>query len=391
MRTAIVWILLFVFLVSDLFAAGRPPVVVDVTGFADIQGRSRERARERALNNAFRQAIEQVVGVMVTSKTEVQNSELLHDKIFSKSSGFIKTYAITGESFDNDACRLQVRATVSAARLRRGLGEAGVAIREMGKPRLALIVSEQNGANEPASTRDPSAGSGIAESVIQEVLEKKGYPLVDRETLVARARQEGIISAADAALPLAAATRLATEGGAEIMIIGQARAREAATPVAGTSMRSAQAQVTAKVVEADTGRIITSSSASGAAAHINPTTAAAEAIGKASRELAENLSRQILARWRLASGTRTAHLTIRGVEFADISRLRELMQQRLNSVEETLERGYRDGTLSLEVEINGTPRELAEEMGRTDLEGFRSRVLSFTGNTLSLRIVKIKK
>lgn len=379
MRTAIVATIVFICLSGELFAAGRTPVVVDVVGYADIVAGRREQARENALHNAFRQAIEQVVGVMVTSKTVVQDAKLLNDRIFSKSSGFIKTYAVTGESFEDGACRLRIRATVSTTHLKKRLGDAGL-YREMGKPRLAVIMTEQNVANAP------SPGGGIAATVLQEVLEQKGYTLVDGETPVAGARQEGTISAAGATLPLEA------ERGAEIMIIGQWKSTEAAATLAGTSMRSSQAQVTARAVEADTGRIIASSSASSAAAHINPAAASAEATRKASRELAENLHRQILARWqRMAAGTRTARLAIRGVEFGDVSRLRELMKQRLNSVEETLERGYRDGTLNLEVELNGTPRELAEEMAGTDLDGFRSRILSFTGNTLNLQLVKIRK
>lgn len=391
MRTAIVWIIVFISLCSDVRASGQTPVVVDVVGFADILEGRKERARENALSNAFRLAIEQVVGVMISSKTVVQDSQLLHDKIFSKSSGFIKTYVITQESFENNACRLHVRATVSTAHLNRGLGDAGLLSIQMGKPRLALIIQERNIATDlPASSPDDSsAKSGIAEGVIQGVLEKNGYNLVDRETLVAIARQEGTISATEVALPQEAAIRVAAKGGAEIMIIGQSVARAGASAVSGTNMRSSQAQVAAKVVDADTGQIIASHSASAVSAHVNPSAAGAEAIRKASCELAESLNRQIIAAWRQrVSGTRTARVVIRGVAFDDISRLRELMKQRLNNVEETLERGYRDDTLTLEVEINGTPRELAEEMSRTDMGGFRSRVLSYTGNTLNLQLTK---
>jgi hypothetical protein len=390
MRAAIIWIIVFICLSADVFASGQAPVVVDVEGFADIQGGRREQARENALHNAFRMAIEQVVGVMITSKTVVQDTQLLQDKIYSKSSGFIKTYTITRESFENNGCRLQVRATVSTAHLQQGLDEAKLLSIKMGKPRLAVIISERNITADPAlSSADSPARSDIAESVIQDFLQKKEYNMVDRETLVALARQEGSLSAGDAAIPQEAAIQVASRGGAEIMVIGQAVAKAGATPLSWTTMRPSQAQVTAKVVDADTGQIIASHSTSAVSAHVNPAAAGAEAIRNASRELAEILDRQILAAWRQrVVGPRTARVVIRGVAFDDISRLRELMKQRLNSVEETLERGYRNGALTLDVEINGTPRELAEEMGRVDMKGFRSRVLSYTGNTLNLQLIK---
>jgi hypothetical protein len=391
MRIAIIWTIVFICLGTEVFASSQAPVVVDVEGFADIQGGRREQARENALHNAFRLAIEQVVGVMISSKTVVQDSQLLQDKIFSRSSGFIKTYTITQESFENNACRLHVRATVSTAHLQQGLGDVGLLSIQLGKPRLAVIIPEQNIVNDQptSSPIDSSLRSNIAEAEIQGVLEKNGYNLVDRETLVALARQERMLSPSDAAIPQEAALQVAARGGAEVVIIGQSIARASTTPLSWTSMRSSQAQVTAKVVDADTGQLITSSSATGVSAHVNPAAAGAEAIRKASRELAENLNRQIIAAWRKrVIGPRTARVVIRGVAFDDISRLRELMRRRLNSVEETLERGYRDGTLTLEVEINGTPRELAEEMSKTSMEGFRSRVLSYTGNTLNLQLTK---
>lgn len=271
MRTAIIWIIVFICLSADVFAFSQAPVVVDVEGFADILQGRKDQARENALNNAFRLAIEQVVGVMITSKTVVQDSQLLHDKIFSKSSGFIKSYTITRESFENNACRINVRATVSTAHLQQGLSDVGLLSIKMGKPRLALIITEQNIANEgaPSSLNDSSARSSIAETVIQDFLEKKGYNLVDREALVALARQEGTISASDATIPQEAAIQVATRGGAEIMIIGQSFARAGATAVSGTNMRSSQAQVTAKVVDADTGKLIASYSASSVSAHVN--------------------------------------------------------------------------------------------------------------------------
>ena len=70
---------------KEVLASGEP-VTVDVEGYASIVGGRKDTAREGALNNAFRRAIEQVVGVMINSKTVVQDSALLNDKILSKSS-----------------------------------------------------------------------------------------------------------------------------------------------------------------------------------------------------------------------------------------------------------------------------------------------------------------
>lgn len=381
----------FMFLATNLFAAGQTPVTVEVEGYAAIVGGRKDAAREGALNNAFRRAIEQVLGVMVNSKTVVQNSELLNDKILSKSSGFIKTYRITGESFDADSCRVGVRAVVSTVRLEKGLNQVGLLSKKLGKPRIAVIMTEQNiGNDSPSSSLSASAvDASIAASVIHDVFAKKGYNLVDRETLVALARNEGTLSAADAMQPLDAAIQVAAGGGAEVVIIGQAVAKAGAAALSGTNMRASQANVSARAVDADTGQLITSCAATANAVHVNPTAGGAQAIKKAAHELADTLNRQIVAKWsRKVAGTRTARVVVKGIEFCDISKLRDLMRERLNHVEESVERGYKDGTLSLDVEINGSPRELAEEITNTVLNGFKCKVISYTGNTLNLQLLK---
>jgi hypothetical protein len=375
---------------EEVFAAGEP-VTVDVEGYASIVGGRKDTAREGALNNAFRRAIEQVIGVMVSSKTVVQDSALLNDKIFSKSSGFIKTYKIVSESFETDACRVNVRATVSTVRLEKGLNDVGLLSQKLGKPRIAIIMTEQNIGNDgpSGSLSDASVNAGIAESVLHDTLKKKGYNLVDRETLVAIARREGTLSAAGGAVPTEAALQVAAGGGAEVVIIGQAVAKAGASPVSGTNIRTSQANISARVVDADTGQLVASHSASSTAAHVNPTAGGAEALKRSARELAENLNRQIIAKWsRKVAGTRTARVIIKGVDFSEIAKLRELMLERLNHVEKTEERGFKDGTLSIDAEITGSARELAEEITNSDMGKFKCKVLSYTANTLNIQILK---
>ena len=379
------------FAVHDAFATGQEPVTVDVEGYASIVGGRKDTAREGALNNAFRRAIEQVIGVMVNSKTVVQDSALLNDKILSKSSGFIKTYKITSEAFEADACRVNVKATVSRVRLEKGLNDVGLLSQKLGKPRIAIIMTEQNIGNDgpTGSLSDSSVNAGIAESVLHDILAKRGYNLVDRETLVAIARREGTQSVAGGSVPTEAALQVASGGGAEVVIIGQAIAKAGASAVSGTNMRTSQANVTARVVEADTGQLVTSYSASATGAHVNPTAGGAEAIKRATIELADNLNRQIVAKWsRKVAGTRTARVVIKGVKFSDISKLRDLMLERLNHVEKTEERGFRDGTLNLDAEITGSARELADEISHTEMGVYKYDVISFTANTLNLQLRK---
>lgn len=383
--------LLFIVSLTSALASDNSPVTVDVVGYATIVNGKKSAARDDALQSSFRIAIEQVVGVWVKSKTVVSDSVLLQDKIFSKSAGFIKTYKINSETYDDNECRINVRATVSAVRLEKSLHNVGLLSRKMGKPRIAIIISEQNIGNDApvGSLSDGAINAGIADSVIHSLFEKKGYNLVERDTLVALAKREGSLTATSPLSSIDAAIQVAAGGGAEVAIIGQAVAKAGASALSGTNMRTSDANVSARVVDTDTGELIASHSSNARSANVNPTAGGAEAIRKATKELAEKLHQKIVTKWSSrVAGTRTARLVIEGIDFRDITRFQEMLREQIGHVEETVERGFKNGVLTLDAEINGNARELAEELTKTGTEDFNFRVISFTGNTLNVQLQK---
>ena len=68
--------------------------------------------KELAIANARRKALEQVVGVYVTSTTRVQNFEVVEDRIYSKSTGFINKVEVLKEQ-RNQIHQVQIEAQVS--------------------------------------------------------------------------------------------------------------------------------------------------------------------------------------------------------------------------------------------------------------------------------------
>lgn len=387
----LVFLCIFAFFSDPSYASDNSPVTVDVEGYATIEGGKKSAAREDALKSAFRIAIEQVVGVMVKSKTVVSDSALLNDKIFSKSAGFIKTYKINSETFEGNACRVNVKATVSAVRLEKSLNDVGLLSKKLGKPRVAIIITEQNIGNDApvGSLDDGSINAGVADSVIHALFEKKGYNLVDRNTLVALAKREGTLSESGAISSNDAAIQVAAGGGAEVVIIGQAVAKAGASALSGTNMRTADATVSARVVDADSGQLITSHSSNSRAVNVNPTAGGSEAIKKATEELAEKLHQKIVTKWtNKVTGTRTARLVIKGMDFVNITKFQDTLREQVGHVEETVERGFKDGVLTLDAEINGNARELADELTSTSVDGFKFKVISFTSNTLNIQLQK---
>ncbi len=348
---------LVVLLSAGMAVADQQGGVVEVEGYASIVGGRKDQAREAALQNAFRRAVEQVVGVALESKTVVKDSELLNDKIFSKSHGFIKTYRIVDEKVEGDAYRIMVFASVSRYKLEQGLDDAGLLLKKLGKPRIAVVVLEQNsdGGQVPG---------GVVENHIIAGMGKRGYALVDRQAMLA-VEHEAVRGQGD---HTDAVVRAAAAGGAEVVIVGQATARSASA-LSGTNLRPIQVTVTCRAVEVDSGELLATVTATQQALHVNPATASNEAFQKAATELTENLQRQMIAAWtKRLTGLRTLRMTVSAIPHADIRRLQEALKEQMGQIETVHDRGYRGQQLRLDLEVTGGFKELVDELASLGLE-----------------------
>jgi hypothetical protein len=381
-------IILCIFIYADIAHAAKAEYV-DVEGYASIAGGSKSIARENALNNAFRRAVEQAVGVLVESETLVKNFQLVNDRIYSKSEGYIKKYTITREKVEGDEFKIAIKALVSRVKIEKDLGEIGLLIKKAGKPRLMLLISEQNViSDKPSYWWGGGVNIGIAENTIMEKLAGKGFSFVDRQVVVARARSKlKSISSAGPDINNDAALKLASMGEAEVVIIGQAVAK-AGTPLMGTTIRSCQATISVRALNADNGELLASAAASATAPHVDTVTGGSEAMKKASLEISDKLMSQILAKWeKRVSGIYMIKLTVSGLKFDRVKEFRQFLKDQIDSIEEIYDRSYKDGVADLDIEISGSTGEIAEELSGKKFRGGIIEVKSSTSNVIEI-IVK---
>lgn len=347
---------------------------VEAEGYGAIMAGRKDQARESALQNAFRRAVEQVVGVAVESKTVVKDSELLNDKIFSKSHGFIKTYRILSETAEADAYRIRIFAAVSRYKLEQGLDDAGLLIRKVGKPRIAVVVLEKN-------TDGQLIPGGTVETHLVSTLGKRGYALVDRQAMIA-VEQVAVKGHGDQS---DAVVRAAAAGGAEVVVIGRAEA-SAAPALGGTSMRPVQVTATAKAVEVETGELLATAQSSQRALNVNPAAAGAEALQKSAVEITEALHRQMVAAWtKRVTGVRTVRMTVAGIPSGEIGRLQEAVREQAVSVETVHDRGYKDHQLRMDLEITGVLRDVVDDLGSLELGQATLTVAGYSAGHLQAR------
>ncbi|HPX12375.1 MAG TPA: hypothetical protein PKW20_08830, partial [Syntrophales bacterium] len=176
---------------------------------------------------------------------------------------------------------------------------------------------------------------------------------------------------------------------AELVILGKAFAKYASN-IAGTAMKSFQANVTAKVVRVDTGMVIASASGHGAAVHIDDITGGTNAFQKAAESVADSLKSQIIAKWQSEVGSTTlVSLTVRGLKsYSDFIRLKDALKTEARGVQEIFLRKMEGGTAKMDLQIEGSALSLADELAMAKFQGFSLDITNVSQNSLEANMVK---
>ncbi len=275
---------------------------------------------EEARRDALRKALEQGAGVEISSRSKVENYELIRDTIYSRADGIITDFKVLSESQGVGGmytCRIVAKVSRSAVASK--WGEVQNVLDQIGRPGIAVHVLERiDGVVQDSS---------ILESKIEHRLLEVGFDVYAGKQLQAIAENE----AADAAAEqnIAKMQALAKDFGTEIFITGTAQANSAGTrELAGqlTAMYNCDAAI--KMYYTDTAKLCASESLpntrGGARGHyaISPQ-AGKKALENAGIDLVERCYQSVMRNWatRITAGG-LIMLEIEGMRIADALKLK---------------------------------------------------------------------
>jgi hypothetical protein len=174
---------------------------------------------------------------------------------------------------------------------------------------------------------------------------------------------------------------------AEIVIVGKAVAR-AAGSIAGTAMKSLQANISMRAIQVDNARVLSSGIENAAAVHIDEVTGGSEAIKKASIKMSEKMMDDILKNFQKRVGATTlVQLTIIGLAGADdVRKFKTSVLGQVRGVEGVHERSFSENMLKVDVDIRGNTQSLSQEIGRKTFPDFNVKIIRSTWNTLELQV-----
>jgi hypothetical protein len=345
---------------------------VRAVGMATIHNNIVDIARDKAVDNALRNVVERVVGVMVTGSTEVENFQLKMDRILSESKGFVENYRILSEKREGDNYEVNIEAEVGAGKLQDRLQAMELLVSRKSRPRLMVVFNE-------AGQKD-----AIAEAAMSKFFLAKGFKLVD-SSIVKKSRGE--FNVAVSATNEKALSNLARTYGAEIVIFGFVEAVSNAFTVSGIEMFTNKVNVSVKVINGDTGDVITTGSESksvpGAKGDISRLTE--EAAGK----LAGKILEDTLERWSSElTNTTTIKLVVSGLdEYQDLVGFKDHLSLVLKGFKALYQRSYQQGTVELDIEVKGDIQGVADDLSVFVIKGRKLKISAIMQNMLKANLL----
>ncbi|MDL1974181.1 MAG: DUF6175 family protein [Deltaproteobacteria bacterium] len=356
---------------------------VEVIGSSIVYNNDVAMARDVAIRDGLRKAVENAVGVILSSESIVENFQLLSDRIYTESRGFVQGYKVLAESRSENCYNIVIQATVSAGTLRDELQALGILMAQKGMPRTMFFLAEQSiGESQPHL----SADLGITENKIAEEMAARGFVLVDRSAAANDIELANVLGTAR--LADQTAVKLGNQHDAEIVIVGKALARYTKN-VMGSQMKSYQANISVKAIRTDTGEIIASSTRSGAAVHTDDVSGGTAALKRVASQAAGDLITQITAKWqREVVESQLVLITVNGIKaYSDFVAFRRILSNRIRGVKNVYLRGIDAGEARMDVQIKGTAQTLADELMLKNFDGFGINIFNVSQNAIQLTLV----
>lgn len=326
------------------------PGWVEVTGVAAIKNGNLGLAKDEALKDAKRVAVQEVLGSLVSARSDVKNFELVRQTVTSKSEGMIETFSILSSTAVSDSeYQVRIKAKVSEVLINQTIEEV---VASQGKPRMMVILEE--------TFNGKADNNKVAQTELEAQFIAQGFPFVDRAAVerILNKNRKKIIAALGGNDK--AARELGVDAGAEIILVGSSRVKEAGK-IAGSQLISVQADLNVRVIDINTGKILTAAQEHGAYPHINPESGGVMAVKKAITPLREKLVADIVKLWDI-NRANTIVLLVTGLDYERLMVLRGELTEKVRGVRAVNPKGSSGKAAKLEVEFEGSSFDLADRL-----------------------------
>ena len=345
---------------------------------ATVEGIGYGLTKDAAIEQAKRDAVEVGLGAYISSETVVTATSL-SDNIYSKAQGFVKTFKVVNESKGPDGnweVTISAEVTAMLDEVIRDEAALQTLLNSMNRPRIIFLVREENLID--------NVPTDFAETKLLSVFYEKGFDVVDRQLVQALKGEPDYEEALSG--NVAAASKVASQLGADIIVIGTAKVSSGGKVY---SMTSGQADINAKIVRGDTGEILAVvPNAHGKKPHISPSTAGVNAMNDAAGKLGNLIMRQLIEKWSTSqSNFIKCYLVLKNADFMSYTMFESFLKaQTVSGIKNAYSKSLDDGIAEYEIEFEGKAMDLAMGLSKTQPDGLSIKVTGITGNRITAEV-----
>jgi len=345
-----------------------------------IEGVGYGLTKDAAIEQAKRDAVEIGLGAYISSETVVTATSLT-DNIYSKAQGFVKTFKVVSENKGPDGnWKVTISAEVTAILDEVMQDEAALQtlLSSMNRPRIIFLVREENLID--------NVPTDFAETKLLSLFFEKGFDVVDRQLVQALKGEPDYENALSG--NVAAAAKVASQLGADIIVIGTAKVSSGGIFY---GMTSGQPDINGKIVRVDTGDILAVvPNAHGKKPHISPSTAGVNAMNDAAGTLGTEIIRQLIEKWSTAqSNFVKCYIVLKNADFMSYTMFGTFLKaQTVSGIRNAYSKSLNDSIAEYEIEFEGKAMDLAMGLSKTQPDGFNIKVTGITGNRITAEIVQ---
>jgi hypothetical protein len=364
-------------------------------GIARISGGDIPGARQKALADAQLKAVIDAVNSLLPADICAANSTRIIARFTAQPERYLQSFRIIAENTLPDQFQVTVQAAVQLDAVRQELSGMGLIKHDENKAVSLLVMAAEKGLDAPQESYWWSAGAGLSlsEFPLQQEVEAA---FADTETRVISPFEPSLKEsfgpvAATAAPAAETICRLAAPTDAQVVVL----VRAVLTRAKGSrlvSVQNVQCDITASAIDVRRQEVVLQAVTQGLGAHVDESEACRDAMQRASRQLADQITGRLYQQLRQARQYVFKLNFSKAVSAAGVRDCLRAFAQVLPGLELTeLEPGDSSETWTARVTCQADNAVILQKMFGPGVAGYITRIASVHDNVLDMHVTPIKR
>ncbi|MBN2107994.1 MAG: hypothetical protein JW832_11260 [Deltaproteobacteria bacterium] len=364
-------------------------------GIARISGGDISGARQVALADAQLKAVIDAVNSLLPAETFAAHSTRIIARFSEQPDRYLQSFRVTGENALPDQYQVTVQAAVQIDGVRQELSDMGLLKHDRNKAVLLLVMAAQRGLDAPEELYWWSSDAGLdsREFPLQQAVEAA---FADKETRIISPFEPPLKDAFSQAAGTPAPDTdvmclLAAQTGAQVVVhVRAALTRSKAKRL--VSVQNVQCDITASAIDVQGRQVVLQAVTQALGAHVDEAEACRDAMQKASRQLADQITERLYQQLRQARPYVFKLRFSRDVSPAEVRECLLAYAQVLPGLELTeLEQAEGRQSWTARVTCQADNADILKKMFGSGVAGYITRITSVRENVLDVRITPIKR